>query len=520
MGDLYNPFPRLPKNIRQIGERDQTVRLYLEDYVNTYLKRLFPKGGQDLRAGVLLGRPEERDGLPFLFVDGAMEVEDITEPGEKVQFTEQAWRKTYQAMEQMFPKRVVLGWFLCGAPGCGLSPLNYWKEHGKYFAGKNQLMYLNSGLDGEEAVYVASEDGFCRLRGYCVYYERNQMMQDYMILRKDVRRVETGAGDPVIRDFRQRMEENKNQVTARRGTVRVLGGLCTALGILVLAGGVTMVNNYEKMKEMEAVLTSVLPAGMLNEDASDRLSGSGKTGLTDSPDKAGQASQVIVEDIAGRLGLTAGEDENDGSGIGGSPQTVPAVNEGQMVAGAGGAAPAGGEAAGGTDPASGGVSAGDGSGGVGTASGGTTGETTLAAGGMNQAAGGMNQAAGGMNQASGGMNQAAGGTNQASGGTNQASGGTNQASGGTAPAADSASGGASAASGEAGTAEGAGSGEERAPAREVLAGQSLYLVQPGDTLYGICLERYGNGSLMEQICELNGLENEDTITAGENLILP
>ena len=38
MGDLYNPFPKLPKNIRQIGERDQTVRLYLEDYVNLELE--------------------------------------------------------------------------------------------------------------------------------------------------------------------------------------------------------------------------------------------------------------------------------------------------------------------------------------------------------------------------------------------------------------------------------------------------------------------------------------------------
>ena len=35
------------------------------------------------------------------------------------------------------------------------------------------------------------------------------MMQDYMILRKDVRRVETGGGDRVIRDFRQRMEGRK-----------------------------------------------------------------------------------------------------------------------------------------------------------------------------------------------------------------------------------------------------------------------------------------------------------------------
>ena len=47
MGDLYEPLSKLPKNIRQIGDRDDTVRLYIEDYVSTYLKRLFPSGGQD-----------------------------------------------------------------------------------------------------------------------------------------------------------------------------------------------------------------------------------------------------------------------------------------------------------------------------------------------------------------------------------------------------------------------------------------------------------------------------------------
>ena len=121
-------------------------------------------------------------------------------------------------------------------------------------------MYLNSGLEGEEAVYVTSEDGFYKLRGYSIYYERNQMMQDYMILRKDARRVESGTGETVIRDFRQRMEDNRVQAVSRRGAIRVLGSLCSALSIVVLAGAVVMFNNYEKMKEMESVIASALPA--------------------------------------------------------------------------------------------------------------------------------------------------------------------------------------------------------------------------------------------------------------------
>ena len=68
MGEYSGSRAELPKNIRQVGERDQVVKLYIEDYVNTYLKRLYPAGGQDLRVGLLLGeiRRKRRELLESL----------------------------------------------------------------------------------------------------------------------------------------------------------------------------------------------------------------------------------------------------------------------------------------------------------------------------------------------------------------------------------------------------------------------------------------------------------------------
>ena len=93
MGELYNPYPKLPKNIRQIGERDQIVKLYVEDYVNTYLRRLYPTGGNDLRCGLLLGSEEEDQGMPYIFIDGALEMEGVTGEGEQAEFTELSWKR-------------------------------------------------------------------------------------------------------------------------------------------------------------------------------------------------------------------------------------------------------------------------------------------------------------------------------------------------------------------------------------------------------------------------------------------
>ncbi len=306
MGELYNPFPKLPKNIRQIGDSDQVVRFYMEDYVNTYLKRLYPGGRQTLRVGVLLGSVEQYDGMPYIFVDGAMEIEDVEVDGEKVLFSESSWKKVYRQMEESFPKRTVQGWFLCGGPESQLSPLNYWKQHNQYFAGKNQLMYLNHALEGEEAIYITSEDGFYRLKGHSIYYERNQMMQDYMITRKDVRRVESGAQETVIRDFRARLSAKKEQASRQSRANHAIGMLCGILTIAVLAGGAALVNNYTKMQKMESVLASVLPAGSEYweelRNGKNRQSSQGEQTIQyDQYDE----NMLIIEEIKGTIRPTA-----------------------------------------------------------------------------------------------------------------------------------------------------------------------------------------------------------------------
>ncbi|MDY3232280.1 MAG: LysM peptidoglycan-binding domain-containing protein [Clostridiaceae bacterium] len=332
MGELYEPFPRLPKNIRQIGERDQILKLYLEDYVKTYLKRLRPARGSDLRVGLLLGSREVHEDIPYVFVDGALEMESVTEEGEKVVFTEDAWKKAYQEVEQMFPKRTVQGWFLCGGPGCTLSPLNYWRQHSQYFTGKNQLMYLNSGLEGEEAAYIASADGFYKLRGYSIYYERNQMMQDYMILQKDSFRSEAGMNDKVIQDFKQRMDERKYEAMRHRGAVGVLTGVCSVLAVTVLAGGVAMFSNYQKLHRMESVIASVMPegrgAGELLADfgkASDKMEASSGKGWTsaDEPD-------YLIEEAAGEVYPTTAPADEAGKELPAqvNPETMPVSGDG------------------------------------------------------------------------------------------------------------------------------------------------------------------------------------------------
>ena len=458
MGDLYNPFPKLPKNVRQIGDPDQVVRLYVEDYVNTYLKRLYPSGRQTMRVGVLLGSVEQYDGTPYIFIDGAMELEDVETEGEKILFSESSWKKLYSAMETAFPKRTVQGWFLCGGPSSQLSPLNYWKQHSQYFAGKNQLMYLNHGLEGEEAVYVTSEDGFYRLKGHYIYYERNQMMQDYMISRKDVRRVESGSHEKVIKDFRQRMTARKEQAGARQRTAGVLGMACGILSVAVLAGGVVLMNNYQKMRQMEGVLASVLPVGVSDwQEYQEELE---------------EAPDFIIEERPGNVYPTSGTEDGGqaaaGQEIGGDNLETGAETRAGTEAGAG----------------------------QGTEEGAETGGEAGAETGMTPSPETMSSedafSSGQASQAP--LDNLVGMGKESEPEKQEEVLGEGDAKENVLPPVD----------------------YDAAEAN----GYRIYEIGEGETLYGICWKEYGNLSRLEEICRLNALEDVDHILAGQRLILP
>ncbi len=85
----------LPKNIRQIGDAGSDKRVYIEDYVITFLEKT--------GCAVLLGEVWQNENMKCLFADGAVEIAE-GEPNDDM------WEKIYREMKQYFPGREVIGW--------------------------------------------------------------------------------------------------------------------------------------------------------------------------------------------------------------------------------------------------------------------------------------------------------------------------------------------------------------------------------------------------------------------------
>ena len=104
-----------------------------------------------------------------------------------------------------------------------------------------------------------------------------------------------------------------------------MGSLCSALSVVVLAGGVVMFNNYEKMREMESVITSALPVAAGEKDNPAALPGDELYGSYKDYSDTGEGDELLIEEAHGKISPTTepatmsptypGETESEGGDI-------------------------------------------------------------------------------------------------------------------------------------------------------------------------------------------------------------
>lgn len=138
----------LPKNITQIGEADKHCKIYVEDYVVSYIKQINGMAQNKDIAIALYGRKTAEDGVTYLFAYGSA----------KLNFLQKAVRHLSQAQEQEIEKL-----------------------RKKYFPEMTFLGYQILNGEMVEGFQICEQD-ICRyVAGYAQFYEKNDSMLAYML---------------------------------------------------------------------------------------------------------------------------------------------------------------------------------------------------------------------------------------------------------------------------------------------------------------------------------------------------
>ena len=247
------PSFKMPKNVRQIGKSNSNKKVYVEDYVMTYIKQMAGGDYSACKVAVLVGQCIRLENCRNIFISGAVEVSDIDLSSETT-FSNDTWGRIYEEIKKYFVETEIVGWFI-GGPGYLLEDKDrITKAHLDNFAGQDKVLFTFDNLEKEESFYSYENNRLTRLEGYYIYYEKNEEMQTYMIEHKEPQSTESSYDDRVSREIRTVLQNKKPVVEEGKGITRLMYAAGTLLAVIVLVVGAAILNNYDQMKSMQDTL--------------------------------------------------------------------------------------------------------------------------------------------------------------------------------------------------------------------------------------------------------------------------
>lgn len=268
--DDKNLLLKLPKHRKQIGDAGNNPEIYIEDYAEGYLKRLTTNNSSECRVAVLVGEFMKSEGKRYVFIRGAIEVEDVVTDN-KIRFSSEAWAEVYEKIKRYFPYYEAVGWFL-GGPGYLTEVTEEIRQiHVDWFGGRDRVLFRMDALEKEASFYLYEQGELKQWPGYSVYYEKNDEMQDYLVAGAPPS-VDAGYKEPILEELGKKVgrkpepEEVRQEVPVvpeekpeespknieRQGKSRTGHGTGAAVAVALLAVGAFFLREQELAKGVDA----------------------------------------------------------------------------------------------------------------------------------------------------------------------------------------------------------------------------------------------------------------------------
>lgn len=247
----------VPKNIRQIGMISEDYRIYMEDYVYTFLRKAAGAGGNEEEQknclAILTGDSRWASGVTYVFVKGAFVVENAEASAEHLDFSDEVWKEIQENADKYFEGQKIAGWFFSQRSMPLEATEIFQKTHLKHFGGGEKVLMLMDPAEKEEAFFRYENNFLVRQSGYYLYYEKNPQMQAYMLEKNPEisGEKEEEVQDEAVKAFRKIIRKKKTgEETETEEKTSVFSYAATACLVLAVAAvGIRFFQNYQNMQD-------------------------------------------------------------------------------------------------------------------------------------------------------------------------------------------------------------------------------------------------------------------------------
>lgn len=249
---------KFPKNVRQVGNVSDIPKIYLEDYVDTYLDQLRSRAKEEPTGALLLGENAVVEGLECVCITGAVRIEEVSEENGEICISDPAREAALRECAEYFPGRDVVGWALA-APGRPLVLSGSMVQiHEQLGLKKNSIFIMKHPEEDEEIYFAYKFHELMQMGGYYIFYEKNPDMQNYMInTRKQIGVTPSEVvEDRAAKNFRSAVKE-KLEAQEQRSNSHLVYLTSVLLVVVVLAIGISAMNNYDKMNSVQSSIETL-----------------------------------------------------------------------------------------------------------------------------------------------------------------------------------------------------------------------------------------------------------------------
>ncbi len=227
---------RAPKSVRQIGNTKGKIKIYVEDYVMSFARKISRQQGENEVGGVLLGHRFFHAGEKVFLISGMVMIRNFHKRMADA-FSQEMWTDIYTDIKENFTNLDVVGWYYEGGSRSDKIPDALLEIHRRNFSEEDRLLYVRRESEGEDSFYSYENGGFHRREGFYIYYEKNPEMRRYMMEEENrfVHIVEQ-EDDRVLRNIRGVLKENEERQREKNmGSKKNMGlaGLVLTLGLIL-----------------------------------------------------------------------------------------------------------------------------------------------------------------------------------------------------------------------------------------------------------------------------------------------
>lgn len=163
---------------RVVGKPEKDCKIYIEDYVKSYMARLSQDASDKGNIEILYGKYRTDGRRMEIDVNGAAALTNISRTGKQA---ETLVKQIEMLNQKFFPELEPVGWFYNKEKTRRTDYASLMDIHEELLGQGNGILVL-PGTDSEDPdVFSYAEDGFRKHKGYVIYYEKNTEMQEYLL---------------------------------------------------------------------------------------------------------------------------------------------------------------------------------------------------------------------------------------------------------------------------------------------------------------------------------------------------